>query len=125
MRLELQMKTPADRGGAAFSGRSGSDRRRAGRRHRARLVRLSRRNEFAQIVEDGVADDRIGPVGRFDQRANIVLGRQGHRDQLARGRDLALADLVESGLEFVREGRDPFEAEHRARSFDREQGAKG
>ena len=77
-----------------------------------------------EIGDDRLADDRIGGVGIVDQHANIVLRRQRHRDDVAIGFDLALADQVERGLEVVGEGGDAVEAEHRAGALDGVQRSK-
>ena len=117
--FEFQVKVPA--GLLALDGCE----RRCFRNLGDRSRRLIRRHEALEVVEDGFADDIVGRLRILDQRADIVLGGQRDRDQLLGRLDLALADAIEGGLEFVGEGGDLVEAEHRTRALDRVQGAEG
>ena len=114
MGVELHMQPPT-----GVSNRLGGqlDRRRL--RRRGRCCRRPRRHdELPEIVEDRVANNRVGGLGRLDQGANVILGGQRHRDQFLGRLDLALADQLESGFEFMGKGCDLVEAKHRAGTLD-------
>ena len=115
--VELDVKLPS-----APDFQRGSCRLRDGGLTGHLIVRL---HQAMKIGKDGVADDGVGTFRGFDQGANIVLGRQRDRDEILIRPDFAFADPVEGCLEFVREGCDGVEAEHRARTLDGMQRAEG
>lgn len=77
-----------------------------------------------QTAEDFVANGFETRSVAIDQRLHMVHRRQDDRNQLFRGRNLALADPVERGFAMMGETGERIEAEHCARALERVQAAK-
>lgn len=70
-----------------------------------------------QSIEDSVAAG-VFSLGVLDQFVDMVFGIQRNRNKRRCNRTLALAHLIESGLEFMHKVGDCGKAEHRARALD-------